>query len=103
MDDDSDMTQCLPLEKEESGRTEKRQLLQRGTVACTSLIRFPILVVAVSCACSPLIAYLALNTTVNELFSHAFQPNVDGSTSSLDDSNLPWVETYIHHATENHE
>eukprot|EP00644_Phytophthora_capsici_P016537 jgi/Phyca11/19809/fgenesh1_pg.PHYCAscaffold_52_\ len=63
MDEDSDTTQCLPLDKEES----------------------------------------ALNTTVNELFGHAFQPNVDGSTSSLDDSNLPWVETYIHHATENHE
>eukprot|EP00644_Phytophthora_capsici_P016531 jgi/Phyca11/536400/estExt2_fgenesh1_pg.C_PHYCAscaffold_520057 len=63
MDDDSDTTQCLPLDKEES----------------------------------------ALNTTVNELFGHAFQPNVDGRTYPLDDINLPWVETYIHHATENHE
>ncbi|KAG1707820.1 hypothetical protein DVH05_024471 [Phytophthora capsici] len=103
MDDDSDTTQCLPLDKEESGRTDKRQLFQRGMIACTGLILFPMVVVAISCACSPLIAYSALNTTVNELFGHAFQPNVDGSTSSLDDSNLPWVETYIHHATENHE
>ncbi|KAL3669200.1 hypothetical protein V7S43_005583 [Phytophthora oleae] len=102
-DDDSDTTQCLPLDKEEGGRMDKRQLLQRGMIACTGLVLFPMVAVAVSCACSPLIAYSALNTTVNELFGHAFQPNVDGSTSSLDDSNLPWVETYIHHATENHE
>ncbi|KAK1937843.1 Uncharacterized protein P3T76_009580 [Phytophthora citrophthora] len=103
VDDDNDTTQCLPLDKEKPSRIDKRQLLQRGMIACTGLILFPMVVVAISCACSPLISYSALNTTVNELFGHAFQPNVDGSTSSLDDSNLPWVETYIHHATENHE
>ncbi|KAG7386355.1 hypothetical protein PHYPSEUDO_000390 [Phytophthora pseudosyringae] len=102
-DDNNDTTQCLPLEKEVSQRFDKRQFLKQSIVALVGLVLIPMMVIAVSCACSPLIAYSALNTTLNEMFGHAFQPNVDGGTSAVDDGNLPWVETYIHYATENHE
>ncbi|ETL99954.1 hypothetical protein L917_03300 [Phytophthora nicotianae] len=102
-DDDNDTSQCLPVEKEDTNRVDKRQYLQQSLIALVGLILFPMLIIAVSCACSPLVAYSALNTTLNEMLGHAFQPDVDGSTSAVDEKDLPWVETYIHHATENHE
>ncbi|EEY54290.1 sulfatase-like protein [Phytophthora infestans T30-4] len=100
-DDDNDTTQCL--HNEDPQRVDKRRYLKKSVIAFVGLVLLPLLIIAVSCACSPLVAYSALNTTLNEIFGHAFQPDVDGSTSAIDEKDLPWVETYIHHATESHE
>ncbi|OWZ17794.1 Sulfatase [Phytophthora megakarya] len=102
-DSEDDTTQCLPEKEQDAKKSDKRQYIKKLLIALVGLVLIPMVVIAVSCACSPLVAYSALNTTINEMFGHAFQPNVDGSTSILDDSNLPWVETYIHRKTENHE
>ncbi|KAG2773856.1 hypothetical protein Pcac1_g15506 [Phytophthora cactorum] len=102
-DDDNDTSQCLPVEKADPKRVDKRQYLQQSLIALVGLVLIPMLVIALSCACSPLVAYSALNTTLNEMLGHAFQPDVDGGSSAIDEKDLPWVETYIHHATENHE
>ncbi|GMF23432.1 unnamed protein product [Phytophthora lilii] len=75
----------------------------QSTSAVIDLALISLLVVALSSASSPLVADLALNTPLNELLGHPLQPSVDSSSSAIDDGSLPWVETYIHHATENHE
>ncbi|KAL3663917.1 hypothetical protein V7S43_010806 [Phytophthora oleae] len=58
-------------------------------------------VVALGRASSPLVAYSALNATLNELFGHALQPAPTESTFTNADGNLPWMEMYIH-PTERH-
>ncbi|GMF31569.1 unnamed protein product [Phytophthora lilii] len=101
-EDDDDTAQCLPVSKDERTSMDKRQIIRRSIIALFGLVIFPLVVIALSCASSPLVAYSALNTSLNELMGHAFQPDVEGSSSDVDDKTLPWVETYIHHATENH-
>ncbi|KAG6967518.1 hypothetical protein JG688_00006285 [Phytophthora aleatoria] len=44
-----------------------------------ALVLLPGLVVVLSSASSPLVAYSALNTTLNELFNHALQPSASDS------------------------
>ncbi|KAE9097704.1 hypothetical protein PF010_g15846 [Phytophthora fragariae] len=66
----------------------------------TGLVALPALVVAVRCECSPLVAYSALNATLNELFGHALQPAPTDATFTNVNGNQ-WVEMYIH-PTERH-
>ncbi|KAF4042050.1 Sulfatase [Phytophthora infestans] len=72
----------------------------QATALLVALVVAPMIVVAVRCASSPLVAYSALNATLNELFGHALQPGATESTFS-NDSDLPWMEMYIH-PTERH-
>ncbi|KAF1775218.1 Alkaline-phosphatase-like, core domain [Phytophthora cactorum] len=58
--------------------------------------------VSLSCASSPLVAYSALNATLNELFANALLPAPPQLTRSSELSDQPWVEMFIHH-TEKHE
>ncbi|KAG6946902.1 hypothetical protein JG688_00015777 [Phytophthora aleatoria] len=51
---------------------------------------------------SPLVAYSALNATLNELFANALLPAPPQLTRSSELSDQPWVEMFIHH-TEKHE
>ncbi|GMF22247.1 unnamed protein product [Phytophthora lilii] len=72
------------------------QALRVGVVLM-GLVVVPSIVVAVRCVCSPLVAFSALNATLNELLNHAFQPapiEVDISKLSKG-TNEPWVEKYI--------
>ncbi|KAE9222201.1 hypothetical protein PF005_g6782 [Phytophthora fragariae] len=66
--------------------------VQQAAVVCTGLVIVPTIIVAVSCSSSPLVAYSAMNATLNELFGHALQPSAKGPASF----NLPPVETNIH-------
>ncbi|KAF1791700.1 Alkaline-phosphatase-like, core domain [Phytophthora cactorum] len=66
-----------------------------GISMIIGLIGLPIIAVVVSCATTPLIAYSALNTSLNELFGHALQPSLPNMSY-----NLPWPEKFIHTATE---
>lgn len=72
-----------------------RRVLQ-AAVACTGLIIIPIVTVSLSSACSPRVAYTAMNATLNELFGHALQPSAKGASSAGANSNLPPIETNIH-------
>ncbi|EGZ09139.1 hypothetical protein PHYSODRAFT_524088 [Phytophthora sojae] len=74
----------------------------RLAVALIGLVGFPAVVVEISCASSPLIAYSALNATLNELFAYALQPAPSDVTLTTVIGERPWVETYIH-PTEKHE
>ncbi|GMF27876.1 unnamed protein product [Phytophthora lilii] len=73
----------------------------QATVILMGLVAVPVAVIAVRCACSPLVAYSALNATLNELLGHALQPAPTKATFSYVNGDLPWVEMFIH-PTERH-
>ncbi|CEG41703.1 sulfatase-like protein [Plasmopara halstedii] len=100
--DDNDEVSLL-MSHDTTSHLNKCESFRESLIAFCALVLLPMTVVALSCACSPLVAYSALNTTLNELFGHALQPNVDEFSSNVDDLNLPWVESYIHRETEKHE
>ncbi|CAI5723120.1 unnamed protein product [Peronospora effusa] len=60
------------------------------------LVVIPAIVVIVRYAFSPVVAYVALNATLNELFGHALQPSATDATYTNVNSNLSWMKTYIH-------
>ncbi|KAG6610439.1 sulfatase-like protein [Phytophthora cinnamomi] len=70
-------------------------------VVLMGLVVVPALVVAVRCEFSPLVAYSALNATLNELFGHALQPAPADATFTNVNINTNWLEMYIH-PTERH-
>ncbi|OWZ01831.1 hypothetical protein PHMEG_00026714, partial [Phytophthora megakarya] len=74
----------------------------RVLVVLVGLIVVPGAVVTLRCACSPLVAYVAMNATLNELFSHALQPSPSEVTFTNTKGNKRWVEAFIH-PTEQHE
>ncbi|GMF32830.1 unnamed protein product [Phytophthora lilii] len=81
------------------------QRVSQAAVVLTSLVLFPMLVFSVSSSSSPLVAYSALNVTLNQLFTHSLLPTVEKMTrGDIDSTRLEaWAETYIHHQTEEHE
>ncbi|KAG7386353.1 hypothetical protein PHYPSEUDO_000388 [Phytophthora pseudosyringae] len=85
---------------------ERTELLcRRGiqvSVVLVALVLVPLVVVVIASACSPVVAYSALNATLNELFAHALGDTSQSLVSMETDGNSPWVETYIHAATENY-
>ncbi|ETI33780.1 hypothetical protein F443_19572 [Phytophthora nicotianae P1569] len=89
--------------REEAAYSSKRfmyQVLQRrcGVILVfLGLVLLPALVLAVSKICSPLVAYSALNTPLNELLGNVFSPTLKESTLQ----NAEEVETFIH-PTEQH-
>ncbi|CAI5742550.1 unnamed protein product [Hyaloperonospora brassicae] len=101
-DDDDDTAQMLSVNKHKLPRAGKCQMYKQTLVALMGLTLLSIAAVAVSSVCSPLVAYLALNTTLNEMLGRSLQPALDGDYSLLDDGKLPWAETFIHRATEKH-
>ncbi|GMF46451.1 unnamed protein product [Phytophthora fragariaefolia] len=101
--DEENDTASVSEVKPSPNKPNKRRYFLQFMVAIAGLVFLPLFVIAISCAASPLVAYSALNTSLNEALGHAFQPDVEGSTSAVDEADLPWVETYIHHATEKHE
>ncbi|GMF29117.1 unnamed protein product [Phytophthora lilii] len=79
----------------------QRAGLQMTAITC-ALLAFPAIVIALSCASPPLIAYSALNASLNEFLSHALEPTVEVVAASKGTESNPWVETFIHTATEKH-
>ncbi|KAG2770563.1 hypothetical protein PC129_g5179 [Phytophthora cactorum] len=78
-----------------TSKTKRNWYCKYGISMIIGLIGLPIIAVVVSCATTPLIAYSALNTSLNELFGHALQPSLPNMSY-----NLPWPEKFIHTATE---
>ncbi|KAG7380413.1 hypothetical protein PHYPSEUDO_007234 [Phytophthora pseudosyringae] len=74
----------------------------RVAVVVVGLVLIPAAVVSISRSSSPLVAYSALNATLNELFANALQPAPTDLTLSNVLGDRPWVERYIH-KTEKHE
>lgn len=86
--EDSDHQVLLP-------RLKRKWHYKHGLSTVIGLVSLPIAVVMVSCSTSPLVAYSALNTSLNELFGHVLQPHLSSSNYTL-----PWPEKFIHTATE---
>jgi arylsulfatase A-like enzyme len=74
----------------------------RVAIAVTGLAGMSAGVVAVRSACSPVVAFSALNATLNEMFFDALQPSPTESTLTYVLGSQPWAETFIH-STELHE
>ncbi|KAG1689802.1 hypothetical protein DVH05_002007 [Phytophthora capsici] len=68
----------------------------RIVVVLMGLVVFPAAVVALRCVSSPLVAYVGMNATLNELLAHSLQPSATEATEKQ------WVEAIIH-PTEKHE
>ncbi|EGZ07625.1 hypothetical protein PHYSODRAFT_529395 [Phytophthora sojae] len=64
------------------------------------LIVLPVIVLAISRACSSLVAYSGLNATLNELFIRGFDVTAQGFTPSVADGSIERAGIYIHSATE---
>ncbi|KUF89792.1 hypothetical protein AM588_10004331 [Phytophthora nicotianae] len=74
----------------------------RVAVVILGLVILPAIAVAVRSVCSPLVAYAALNVTLNELLLHKFEPApIEVDLTNLI-GNKPWVEKFIH-KSEKHE
>ncbi|KAE9303789.1 hypothetical protein PF008_g22132 [Phytophthora fragariae] len=102
-DDDGIYDDDNSFESRSTNKMEAYRLyLKRSAIVMVGLVLFPVVVVAISQGSSPLVAYSALNTSLNELFKHALQPRVRQVTPSAEDSSLPWVETFIDYKTEEH-
>ncbi|KAI9985134.1 hypothetical protein PInf_004448 [Phytophthora infestans] len=72
-----------------------RHQLVRVAVVVLGLVVVPAMGVALRSACSPLVAYAALNVTLNELLLHMFEPApIEVELANLT-GNKPWVEKYI--------
>ncbi|GMF32691.1 unnamed protein product [Phytophthora lilii] len=84
--------------------TYHKPLLHRvlqAAIILAGLVIVPVVTVAISSVSSPLVAYTALNATLNELFGHALQPTIMGASATEESGDLPEVEKYIH-PTEEH-
>jgi phosphoglycerol transferase MdoB-like AlkP superfamily enzyme len=88
------------IEPEESRRWCGRRV--RGVVAVGALVLFPAVVLAISQVSSALVAYAALNATLNELFTHALLVSTQGFVPLVADGSIGSAQTFIH-ATEDFE
>ncbi|CAH0514045.1 unnamed protein product [Peronospora belbahrii] len=66
------------------------------TVVLVGLVVIPAAIVAVRYAFSPVVAFVALNATVNELLDHALQPSAAGAMFTNVDGKQPWMSKFIH-------
>ncbi|KAI9919947.1 hypothetical protein PsorP6_015528 [Peronosclerospora sorghi] len=73
-------------------RQSYNHVVQVSTVLL-GLLLGPTLLIALRSTCSPLIAYAALNVTLNEFFFRAFEPAPIETT--IVESARPWMEKYI--------
>ncbi|KAE8894032.1 hypothetical protein PF005_g19217 [Phytophthora fragariae] len=64
------------------------------------LVVWPAIVLALSQASSALVAYAALNVTLNELFTHTLFVSTQGFVPLIADGSIDSAETFIHTATE---
>ncbi|ETL40168.1 hypothetical protein L916_08595, partial [Phytophthora nicotianae] len=93
------------VSSDKENRTYQRLIYQhalRVAVVIAVLVVIPTAVVALRCVCSPLVAYVGMNATLNELFGHALQPTPSDATFTNMKGDKPWVEAFIH-PTEKHE
>ncbi|GMF43818.1 unnamed protein product [Phytophthora fragariaefolia] len=82
------------LKKSHKQRKPSYYYVMHVAIVFMGLVVMPAIAIAVRCACSPLVAYLALNASLNELFLHAFQPTQSAIEFTSAEEH-PWVENYI--------
>ncbi|KAG2522078.1 hypothetical protein BBO99_00006140 [Phytophthora kernoviae] len=70
-------------------------------VAVLALVVLPVIVLATSQACSPLVANVGMNTTLNELFMRALRITEDGFVPVVANGTIERASAYIH-KTENY-
>ncbi|KAG7396857.1 hypothetical protein PHYBOEH_001614 [Phytophthora boehmeriae] len=71
-------------------------------IAVLALVILPVIVLATSQACSPLVANVGMNTTLNELFMRALRVTEDGFMPVVANGKIERASAYIH-KTENYE
>ncbi|KAF1776505.1 hypothetical protein GQ600_14511 [Phytophthora cactorum] len=76
-------------------KTSVHEFCTRSIELLISLVLIPMFVVALSRASSPLNAYSALNTTLNELLNHVLEPTMGDSIPAVGDANRFGVESNI--------
>uniref|UniRef100_H3GXE7 Sulfatase N-terminal domain-containing protein n=1 Tax=Phytophthora ramorum TaxID=164328 RepID=H3GXE7_PHYRM len=74
-----------------------------AAVVVATLVLLPAFVLSVSQVCSALVAYAALNATLNELFMHALYVSSQGFVPLIADGSIDSAKTFIHTATEDFE
>uniref|UniRef100_A0AAV1TCZ7 Sulfatase N-terminal domain-containing protein n=1 Tax=Peronospora matthiolae TaxID=2874970 RepID=A0AAV1TCZ7_9STRA len=75
-------------------RLKYNPLLQASGVF-VGLVILPSMAIVLSSVCSPLVAYAALNATLNEMFGHAFQPSLKYVEPPNAGGQHPWTDKYI--------
>ncbi|KAL4138288.1 hypothetical protein PRIC2_001795 [Phytophthora ramorum] len=104
LEEGTDVSPTGKLSSVDEGRVYRKLIYSHAlqvAIVLAGLVAVPMAVVAVRCACSPVVAYSALNATLNELLGQALQPTPTEATFTNMNGNLPWVEMYIH-PTERH-
>ncbi|GMF23426.1 unnamed protein product [Phytophthora lilii] len=82
-----------------SWSSERRPLV---FILAFGLVILPLIVLALSRACSPLVAYSGLNATLNELFVRGLHVTLQGFAPTSADGSIESANIYIHSATENY-
>ncbi|ETO82241.1 hypothetical protein F444_03607 [Phytophthora nicotianae P1976] len=99
---DASTDTSLPSENPRFDRLTLFKLCALGVLLVFGLIVLPVIVLAVSRACSSLVAYSGLNATLNELFVRGIDATTQGFTPSVADGTIENAKIYIHSATENY-
>ncbi|KAL8018205.1 putative sulfatase, alkaline phosphatase-like, alpha/beta/alpha [Plasmopara halstedii] len=94
--DNLDAHAFLTFKKRQGYRRYVRRQVVQVAAAGTVLVVFPVAVISICSASSPVVASSALNATLNELFANALQPaDVDLPLSDVLRGE-PWAELFIH-------
>uniref|UniRef100_M4BS81 Sulfatase N-terminal domain-containing protein n=1 Tax=Hyaloperonospora arabidopsidis (strain Emoy2) TaxID=559515 RepID=M4BS81_HYAAE len=76
-------------------RRPKYHRLMQASSVLVGLVVLPSMVMALCTSCSPLVAYAAINATLNEMFGHAFHPSLKYVEPTNVDGKHPWTEKYV--------
>ncbi|KAL3664398.1 hypothetical protein V7S43_010721 [Phytophthora oleae] len=97
LEDGKTADKISPLSKRPSDRISTRSQALRVAIVVVGLVVLPLFVFALRSASSALVAYAALNVTLNELLLHAFEP----APLTTELTNLvAWVEKFIDRSEE---
>uniref|UniRef100_A0AAV1TA94 Sulfatase N-terminal domain-containing protein n=1 Tax=Peronospora matthiolae TaxID=2874970 RepID=A0AAV1TA94_9STRA len=83
-------------------RRPKYHRVMQASSVFVGLVVLPSMVMALCTSCSPLVAYAAINATLNEMFGHAFHPSLKYVEPANVDGKPSWAEKYVD-ASELHE
>ncbi|GMF34214.1 unnamed protein product [Phytophthora lilii] len=78
------------------------QLCALVLILTFGLVILPLIVLAISRACSSLVAYSGLNATLNELFVRGLDVTLQGFAPTSADGSIESARVYVHSATENY-
>ncbi|KAL7685630.1 putative sulfatase, alkaline phosphatase-like, alpha/beta/alpha [Plasmopara halstedii] len=101
---------AVPLEEGTEDEKKVNQLTKRSfkgfaarhriVAMLLGLVIIPAFVMVLRCICTPLVAYAALNVTLNEFLLHQFEPTQANIKFQTLQNGDPWVENFIDVAEE---